>query len=100
MEPLRREVREELKRVYSGLTDRDIDLYEELLSIRFTVDPDREPERLRQLDAQRARLVQEKMPRLAEIQNALALRAAQSSRASKPEPSVQLHGKDPSDGKD
>ncbi|CAN5348942.1 hypothetical protein BH23ACI1_BH23ACI1_33090 [soil metagenome] len=40
MEPIRPDVREELKRLHPGLTDRDIDRYDELTSQRFMMDPD------------------------------------------------------------
>jgi hypothetical protein len=92
MEPIRPDVREELKRVHPGLADRDIDRYDELTSQRFLVDPDREPERIRQIDLERTRIVQEKMPRLAEIENAVVLRRREASRAPKPPPQVRLKG--------
>jgi hypothetical protein len=94
MEPLKPEVREELKRVHRGLTDDDIDRYEELTSLRFTLDPAEAPERIRDIDAERGAIVRERMPRFAEVENAILTRAARASREAKPEPEVRFRGPD------
>ena len=39
MEPIHPKLRKELKRIHSRLTDADIDRYEELTSLRFTLNP-------------------------------------------------------------
>jgi hypothetical protein len=90
MEPIHPLLRDELKRVHPGLTDADIDRYEELTSLRFTLDPTASAEEIRDIDVQRARLVQTKMPRLAELENAFAARAAQTSRRVKTPPRIEV----------
>jgi hypothetical protein len=67
MEPLQPEFREALKREHPGLEDRDIDQYEELLAQRFLIEPEKAPERIREVDQQRERLMQERMPRYREV---------------------------------
>ena len=63
MEALHPKLRKELKRVYPQLTDADIDRYEELTSLRFTFNPATAAGKIREIDAERNRLVR-KMPRL------------------------------------
>lgn len=67
MEPLDPRLREALKEAHPGLQDSDIDLYEELLAARFLIDPDREPDRIRELDREREALLQRVMPRYGEV---------------------------------
>ncbi len=67
MEPLEPEFRAALKRAHPGLEDSDIDRYEELTAQRFLIDPDTAPERLRELDQERARLLRERMPRYRDV---------------------------------
>jgi hypothetical protein len=67
MEPLRPAVREALKQAHPGLTDETIDRVEELLSLRFLVNPDEDPLRIEQLDRQRAELVRREMPRYEQV---------------------------------
>jgi hypothetical protein len=89
MEPMRPEVREELKRAHPGLTDDDIDRYEELLSRRFAF-ADEDAEGVRALDLQRERLVRERMPHLEAVENAVLTRLREVSRRPKPPPDVRL----------
>ena len=42
MEPMHPELREALKEAHPGLTDREIDRYEELLAARMRCDPERD----------------------------------------------------------
>ena len=67
MEPLNPQFRAALKEAHPDLDDADLDRYEELLAARFLIDPDREPERLRQLDREREALLNRVMPRYAEV---------------------------------
>ena len=90
MEPIHPVLREELKRAHPGLTDADIDRYQELTSLRFTFDPTTEENEIRRIDAERDRLVRTKMPRLADLENAFAARAAQSGRRLKPPPRIEV----------
>lgn len=90
MEPIHPSLREELKRVHPGLTDADIDRYEELTSLRSTLDPATSEEQIRQIDAQRARLVRERMPRLADLENAFFARLRQAGRRAKPPPRIEV----------
>jgi hypothetical protein len=59
--------REILKEAHEGLTDAEIDRVELLLSQRFLLDPSRDPERLRALDRERERLIEERMPDFEEL---------------------------------
>lgn len=77
VEPLRPELREELKRAHEGLGDDEIDRLEELIALRFTLDPRVDQEQLRAIDEERRQLVRERMPRFDEIY--------QRFRASEPE---------------
>lgn len=74
MEPLDPRLREALKEAHPGLQDSDIDLYEELLAARFLIDPDREPDRIRELDREREALLQRVMPRYGEVVRRVAER--------------------------
>jgi hypothetical protein len=88
MEPLHPALREELKRAHPGLTDADIDQYEELTSLRFTLNPDARDE-IRRLDAARMQLVRTKMPRLGDIENAFVARARAASTRIKAAPRIE-----------
>jgi hypothetical protein len=94
MEPIHPEVREELKRVYPGLTDETIDRYEELTALRFTVDPDEGSDELRRIDIERARFVSERMPRFAEIENAVLSKVREAARRQRQPPDVRLRKED------
>ena len=67
LEPLHPQFRAALKEAHPDLNDADLDRYEELLAARFRIDPDREPERLRELDRERKALLNRVMPRYNEI---------------------------------
>jgi hypothetical protein len=67
MEPLHPSIRQALKEAHPGLTDNDIDRYEELLSQRYAYDPEEDGEKIQKLDKVRERLVQEKMPKFREV---------------------------------
>jgi hypothetical protein len=90
MEPIHPVLREELKRVYPRLTDADIDRYEELTSLRFTLDPATAAERIREIDAERDQLVRTTMPRLGELENAFFARARQASPRIKSPPRIEV----------
>ncbi len=72
MEPLRPQFRQALKEAHPGLTDADIDRYEELLAARFQIDPDREPQRLNEIDRQREELLRTRMPRYREVRQRMS----------------------------
>ena len=67
MEPLKPSYRKALKKAHPNLKDETIDLSEELISQRFLIDPEKEPERIRELDRRRAELIQREMPRFEEV---------------------------------
>lgn len=75
MEPLSPRFRQALKEVHPGLTDAEIDRYEELVVARFQIDPDREPERLSEIDRQREELLRTRMPRYREVRQRLGQQA-------------------------
>lgn len=67
MEPLKPLLREALKDEHEGLTDELIDRLEALMYQRFETDPDEEPEKLKQIDEERERLMQQYAPRYKEV---------------------------------
>ena len=67
VEPLKPELRDELKASHEGLQDAEIDRLEELIAQRFTLDPERDAEQLRAVDRERELLLRERMPRFNEI---------------------------------
>ena len=87
MEPIHPALREELKRVYPRLTDADIDRYEELLSLRFTLDPEADADRVE-------RLVRTAMPRLGELENAFFARGRIAGARIKPQPRIEVRPSD------
>jgi hypothetical protein len=93
MEPIHPFLRDELKRAHPGLTDRDIDEYEELTSRRFTLDPSTSAQAIREIDAQRERLVRSKMPRLGELENAFFARSREATRRVKKPPQIEIRSK-------
>ena len=74
MEPLHPQLRAALKEAHPDLDDADLDRYEELLAARFRIDPDREPDRLRELDREREALLNRVMPRYDEVTRAFRQR--------------------------
>lgn len=89
MEPLHPDLREALKRAHPGLADREIDRFEELSARRFALDPEAQPEQLAELDADLARLVEERMPHYRDV--AAAVRRVQP-RPERPAPRVTFKG--------
>lgn len=69
MEPLHPELRRELLRVHPELTDADLDEYERLTALRFTLDPSVSSAAIAEVDRDRAALVA-KMPHYAAVQRA------------------------------
>jgi hypothetical protein len=67
MEPLKRNLREALKQEHGDLTDDVIDLSEKLLAQRSLIDPSKEPEKIEEIDRQRAELLRTRMPRYKEV---------------------------------
>jgi hypothetical protein len=94
MEPIHPKLRKELKRVYPQLTDADIDRYEELTSLRFTLNPATAAGKIREIDTERDRLVRAAMPRLGELENAFFARARQASPRTKAPPRIEIKPSD------
>ena len=95
VEPLRPELRRELKEVHEGLEDAEIDRLEELIALRFTLDPERDAPRLRAVDIERERLVKERRPRFDEVYQqfrARQLRERPSDRG--PDVQIEARGRD------
>lgn len=67
MESMEQWERDALKAAYPNLKDADIDEYERLLGERFLVDPAKDPDRIKQLDAARIDLVTRLMPDLTNV---------------------------------
>lgn len=88
MEPLHPQLRSLLKEAHRGLTDADIDLSEELLARRMSCDPEKEADRIRQLDRERTTLIERVMPRYSAVARTFA---AQKKRPlPKPAPKVTI----------
>ena len=67
MEPLKRKVRQALKEEHANLSDEVIDESEKLLAQRFLIDPEKEPERIKEIDRKRAELMRQRMPKYKEV---------------------------------
>jgi hypothetical protein len=90
VEPLHPQLRRELLRANAGLADEDLDRLEELTALRFTLDPERDAARLREVDAERERLLREKVPRFREVSASFAAqRTAQASPQTAPNFTVE-----------
>jgi hypothetical protein len=83
MEPLRPELREELKDAHEGLQDADIDRLEELIALRFMLDPQREASELRAVDQEREQLLRERMPHFQEIYGRFRARQVEREQPSR-----------------
>lgn len=70
MEPRHPKLRDALKQAHPGLTDADIDRVEALIARRFEIDPEKDLEEIKRLDAERADLIRQKMPRYKEVTQA------------------------------
>lgn len=81
MEPLNPELRKALKEAHPGLTDEDIDRTEELLAQRMLCDPEKEAERIQQLDNERVEIINQKMPHYNEVVRAVNARAEKLQKA-------------------
>jgi hypothetical protein len=79
MEPLTPQFRLALKEAHPGLTDADIDRYEELVAARFQIDPDREPGRVREIDREREELLETRMPRYREVRQRMGPAGSESA---------------------
>jgi hypothetical protein len=93
MQPIHPEVREELKRLYPGLTDADIDRYDALTSRRFMLDPERSAGEIRRIDAERMEIVRGKMPELGAIENAFIIRRSEAAKRAETPPTIELPGR-------
>jgi hypothetical protein len=82
MEPLHPELRQALKQAHPGLTDEDIDRFEELLAQRAAFDPVAEADEIARLDRERVDLMKRLMPHYAEVARAFT---AQIRRREGPE---------------
>ena len=90
MQPLPSEIRDALKRTYPKLTDAMIDRAEELLVLRSQLDPDRQVERVRALDRERAELIEREMPEYGEmVRAALAAFFDLAQPSAEPSPSFE-----------
>jgi hypothetical protein len=82
VEPLHPELRRELLRVHPELTDLDLDEYERLTALRFTLNPSQSRAAIAELDRAREALVA-KMPHFAAVQRAFS---EERRRAALPDP--------------
>jgi hypothetical protein len=96
MEPMHPELRRELLRVHPDLTDHDLDEYEQLTALRFTLDPEASGAAITELDLARSRLLA-KMPHFAAVQRAFVERRRQATdrkQAESPVVEIRIEGQD------
>lgn len=86
MEPLHPELRADLKRAHPGLDDRTIDNYENLTSLRFGLDPERDKARLAEIDTARLQLLRNRMPHYAKVREAFLVRKGGTHDTAAPPP--------------
>jgi hypothetical protein len=100
MEPLHPDLRKALKAAHPGLTDDDLDQYEKLTSMRFTLDPDRFRESIEEIDRARMQLVATRMPQLAQIERIVnaQLKARQPEDIQRVTMEIRREGDDSSKG--
>ena len=67
VEPIKPILRQALIEEHDGLADEIIDRLEELTHQRFEVDPDEQPDLLKEIDQEREQLLQQHMPRFKEV---------------------------------
>lgn len=89
MEPLHARVREALKSAHPGLTDAEIDMAEALIVHRFSLDPEKDADEIRRLDAEHAVLIRQRMPRYHEITRAFV----EAQRSPERPPTVRVQRK-------
>lgn len=91
VEPLHSGLRDALKQAHPGLTDADIDRFEELTAQRFTLDPRENQIQLRVLDLERNELLKQKMPQYLTVEKAFkARRATESMQQGVPKIRIEL----------
>lgn len=95
MEPLHPQLREALKQAHPGLTDQDVDRYEELLARRMTCDPEREAEQIERLDRERLAMLRDLMPRYAEVARAFAARRPRGAAPATPKVRTEIKRPEP-----
>ena len=83
MEPIHPSTRAALKQAHPGLTDQDIDHYEELVSRRFRLHPERDVQEIAALDRERLELLEARMPHYEAVVRQVA--AERSRPPQKPE---------------
>jgi hypothetical protein len=67
VEPIKPILRHALIEEHEGLTEEIIDRLEELTHQRFEIDPDEQPDLLKQIDQEREQLLQQHMPHFKEV---------------------------------
>lgn len=102
IEPLHPDLRDALKRAHPGLTDTDIDRFEELTAQRFTLEPSENQIQLRALDLERSELLKQKMPRYLAVTQAFEAQRAvlESRQPSTPKVRIELKKPQPSSATD
>jgi hypothetical protein len=95
VEPLNPKVREALKSAHPDLTDKEIDLSEELLARRMLCDPERDADQIAELDSKRMELIERSMPRYAEIARQAMAELASEPQKTKPKFKVEIKAPKP-----
>lgn len=84
MEPLHPDLRQALKRAHPGLTDDDIDRFEELLARVLSYDPTTEADAIARVSRERDEMLARMMPHYAEVAQAFAAERRPRERAERP----------------
>jgi hypothetical protein len=87
VEPIHPGTRAALKQAHPGLTDEDIDQYENLVSRRFQLHPERDVQEIAALDRERLELLQARMPHYEAVVRQVA--AERSRLPHKPEVRIE-----------
>ena len=84
MEALHPELRAALKAAHPGLTDAQIDQYEELRAQRLLFDPETQEAEIRALDRRREELLQQYMPNFQQVAQMFYHRRADDEESLRP----------------
>jgi hypothetical protein len=97
VEPLHPELRRELLRVHPEITDSDLDEYEELTALRFTLDPSTSRGAIAEIDRARAVLTA-KMPYFAAVERAFVEQQRRPTDRERATPEVRISTEPPDEG--
>ena len=89
MEPLHPKLKDALKRAHPGLTDEDIDRSEGLLVRQLEFDPDKDADKIKQIDREWAALIQRRMPLYQAVVQSFKAESTRPKRRSTPKVKIK-----------